>query len=170
MDYRLGGALAGENKCLYCLGQNPAAGENCLSFSILTHLTQIASSAHTVGVFSRQPSPPKHHIRQTSDKSATLIMKLKSLRAPPNRDCAPFSFHTTQLSTARAGLPRALTNCYKCCILLSQPHRASQGTISEWFYMHTSLYIAQCLYIYIYSCIYIYMYIYYIYVYLYKWH
>ena len=35
-----GGALTGDNTMLYCLGQNPAAGENCLHFSIFDQKTK----------------------------------------------------------------------------------------------------------------------------------
>ena len=34
-ESQLGGALAGGTNISYCLGPNPAAGENCLHFSIL---------------------------------------------------------------------------------------------------------------------------------------
>jgi hypothetical protein len=78
----LGGALAGEQNLLYCLGQIPASGKKCLHFSNFESFLKIPrivgkSSAHPVAVFSMLPNPPKCHIRQKSRKSIPSVIKLK---------------------------------------------------------------------------------------------
>ena len=70
--------MAGKYNLLYCFGQNPVAGKSVDASPVTFEKIVGKSSAHTVGVFSILPNPPKGHIRQKSRKSNNLTTQIKN--------------------------------------------------------------------------------------------